>query len=111
MHEEDETEALMMGFPFSFQATLCFDGKATVVAAATFVTVCRRRAAQRRRCRRTTPTTVACRTDCATDDAPPPLNEVATDAAVPHVGVCAAAANTYDEVVAPGLFYSVPLSK
>ena len=25
----------MMGFPFSFQATLCFDGKATVVAAAT----------------------------------------------------------------------------
>ena len=24
----------MMGFPFSFQATLCFDGKATVVATA-----------------------------------------------------------------------------
>ena len=43
----------MMGFPFSFQATLCFDGKATVVAAAAAATVrpvrsssfwCRRRA-------------------------------------------------------------------
>ena len=29
----------MMGFPFSFQATLCFDGKATVVAAAATVRV------------------------------------------------------------------------
>ena len=72
----------MMGFPFSFQATLCFDGKATVVAA-----------------------------PAAASAAPLPSHDapliVATTAAAGHCRRRRRAANAYDEV-APGPVDFVP---
>jgi hypothetical protein len=89
----------MMGFPFSFQATLCFDGKATVVAAAAAATV--RPAAVRS-------SSFCCRRACTATSLPLPprfcrLRSFATAAALlPHPSLCRASATVV--LLPPPLF-------